>query len=164
MSHEANLHYDRALIKSAVLAFWKRSIGIGFSIALLVVAIRLTFLLIRGDKSWVVGALATCLMFSLAFAAALYFVHYRNALNKLRDMGAPQAHFLAEESSFTVTSGMGSSTLRWSAITEVWRFPAFWLLFFSKAQFVTLPLAALNPEMKTFILERVRAAGGTIDP
>jgi hypothetical protein len=35
-------------------------------------------------------------------------------------------------------------------------------LLFSKAQFVTIPLADLTPEAKAFILARVQDAGGKI--
>jgi hypothetical protein len=44
----------------------------------------------------------------------------------------------------------------------VWRYPSFWLLFFSKTQFATLPLADFSPEAKAFILERVQDSGGKI--
>jgi hypothetical protein len=42
------------------------------------------------------------------------------------------------------------------------RFPGFWLLFFSKSQYVTIPLADFTPEVEAFFLERVQAAGGKI--
>lgn len=164
MTHEATLIYDRPLLKRAVLAFWKRSVGLGVFIALALVGFGLVSLLQRGDASWVVGALATCAALAIVFVIALYVVHYRNVMCKLRDMGKPQAQFRAEESSFTFTSGVGTSTMRWSMVTEVWCFPDFWLMLFSKAHFVTIPLASLAPEMQAFVIERVRASGGKILP
>ena len=47
-------------------------------------------------------------------------------------------------------------------MTELWQFPAFWLMFFSKSQFVTLPLAGFTPEAKAFVLERLEASGARI--
>jgi hypothetical protein len=163
MSHHATLIYNAPLLRQAVLAFWRRTIGVAFPLVIAALAIGVTFLLNQGDSSWFVGALATVLFFSVVFVTVLYFVHYRNALTKFRDMGAPQASFLAEETSFTVTSGIGSSTLKWSSVIEVWRFNEFWLLLFSKAQFITLPLSSLPPEMKAFILQRIQASGGKVD-
>jgi hypothetical protein len=94
---------------------------------------------------------------------ALYAIHYGNVFRKLREMGAPKARFIAEESTFTVESEAGRSTLRWSSIKEVWRFRGFWLLLFSKAHFMTIPLAGLTESMREFVLEQVRACGGKID-
>jgi hypothetical protein len=44
----------------------------------------------------------------------------------------------------------------------VWRFDSLWLLLFSKARFVTLPLEDVPSPMQTFILGRVKASGGKI--
>ena len=106
--------------------------------------------------------MATTLAISVAFLIGVYLVHYRNSINKFKEMGRPQATFVAEESSFTLTSGIGSSTMRWSSVIEVWRFPGFWLLLFSKAQFVTLPLADMPIEMQDFTLQQIKSAGGKI--
>lgn len=75
-------------------------------------------------------------------------------------MGQPTATLVLEEASFSLSSGIGSSVLQWSAITEVWRFRGFWLVLFSKSQFVTLPLVSLSEEAQAFILSRVEASGG----
>jgi hypothetical protein len=101
--------------------------------------------------------------FGAMFVAAIYFVHYRNALQKFRDMGQPRATFRASEESFTVSSGAGTSTLPWSSVTQVWKFKNCWLLLFSKAQFMTLPLACISEDMRSFVLKRVVAAGGKAD-
>lgn len=162
MSHQATLTYDEQLLRRAVLAFWRRSVGIGFPVAMVVVAIAFMSLLARGESSWTVGALGMVLVFGLAFVLAIYVVHYRNAMTKLRDMGLPQATFIAEASSFSVSSGIGNSTMQWSSVVELWRFSGFWLLLFSKAQFITLPLATVSPEMQAFVLKSVQASGGKV--
>lgn len=162
MSHEATLIFTEPLLRAAVFAFWRRSIGVGFVVALLLVAISLGFLLVQGDTSWVVGALAAVLFFGVAFAAALYLLHYRAALRKFRAMGNPQATFRVDESSFTLVSSVGTVTYQWSAIKELWRFPKVWLVLFSPAQFSTLPVECLPPEMQAYVLQRVRVAGGKI--
>ena len=77
-------------------------------------------------------------------------------------MGAPTATLSLDDASFTMSSGLGSASLKWSSVTEVWRFPSFWLVLFSKAQFVTLPLASVTAEAQAFILSRVSAAGGKV--
>jgi YcxB-like protein len=96
----------------------------------------LVFLISNGDRSWVVGFLGTVGGMVVFFLVLLYVIHYRNAMHKFRAMGDPEATLVASEESFSVSSGIGSSTVRWASITEIWQFPTFWLLFFSKAQFI----------------------------
>jgi len=74
-------------------------------------------------------------------------------------MQSPLATFEVGDERFRVTSDVGSSELSWGAIIEVWQFSEFWLLFFSRAQFITLPLADLNSEAQELILSRLKAHG-----
>ncbi|MGD9644780.1 MAG: YcxB family protein [Pirellulales bacterium] len=162
MSHETTLIYSEPLLKKAVLCFWRRSFGAGFGVVLVLIAILLAFLVARGDASWMVGVLGSVLALAIAMAVAVYVIHYRNAISKFREMGDAKAIFRAEESSFTMTSSIGTSSFRWSATKEIWQFPDVWLLLFSKAQFVTLPTACLPLEMQSFIVQQVRSSGGKI--
>jgi YcxB-like protein len=159
MSHEVILDYNEHLLRQAVLRFWWRLIGARFVIALVVMAAGLAWLVSHGDRSWFVGVLATGLTLSVAFIFLIYFVHYRSAMRKFKNMGEPKGTLTVSETSLTISSGAGSSTIPWSAVTELWQFPAFWLMFFSKSQFVTLPLADFTPEAKAFVLERLKTAG-----
>jgi YcxB-like protein len=73
-------------------------------------------------------------------------------------MGDPLATLTVSETSLTLTSCAGSSTVPWSAVTEIWQFPTFWLMLFSRSQFVTLPLADFTPQTKALVLDHVRAS------
>lgn len=97
-----------------------------------------------------------------AFAAAVYAVHFVNVMGKFRGMGGEPASCLVDASSFIVTSRLGAATLPWSAFEEVWQFEDVWLLMLSKSQFVTLPLDCVPENMRRFMLERIRAAGGRV--
>ena len=162
MPQHVSLHYDENLLRQAVLRFWWRVIGVRFVIALVVMGASLAWLVSHGDRSWFVGVVATVLVLAIALMVAVYFIHYRNAMKKLKNMGDPQATLTVSETSLTLSSGAGSSTVPWSAVTEIWQFPGFWLMFFSRSQFVTLPLADLTPQMRALVLDRVRASGGKI--
>jgi hypothetical protein len=162
MSHEVTLIYSESLLRQAVFAFWRRSVGVGFFVALLVAALGLGVLVAQGQASWIVAALAALLVLGIAYATAVYLVHYRNSLRKFREMDKPRATFRADESSFTMSSDIATTTLQWSVVKELWQFPTVWLLLYSKAQFSTLPLACLSPETQAFILQRVQAAGGKV--
>ena len=158
----ATLEYTEPLVKATVAVFWRRTVGIGYLVALALLFGAFAFLALQGDRSWLVGGLGAIAILGAGFALALYIVHLRGTLARFRGMGTPTATLALGDDSFTLTSGLGSTSLPWSSVTEVWRYPSFWLLLFSKAQFVTLPLAAVSPEAQAFIASRVVAAGGRI--
>ena len=163
MPHEATLIYSTTLLRQAVFAFWRRSVGVGFFVALLIAALGLVVLVALGQSSWIIGGLGAVLALGTAFPIVVYVVHYRRSLQKFHQMDNPQAMFRAEESSFTMVSDIGTTTLQWSAVKELWQFSNVWLLLYSKAQFTTLPLACLPPETQAYIVHCVRAAGGKVD-
>jgi len=162
VAFEAQLEYSPQLVRRAVLAYWKRTIGIILPIVTVIVLADFAFLLVRGDRSWVIGAESVVLLLVLLFGAAAYFVHYRNGLAKLRQMKVPTARFVADEDTFTFESEIGSSTFGWRSIKEAWCYPGFWLLLFSRAQFATIPLDSMSTEMQRYALDRIRSAGGKI--
>jgi hypothetical protein len=162
MRFEGSLTYTVPLVRKAVFAYWKRSIGVVLPIMTLFVSLDLVFMLARGDRSWIVGLCGAGAALSVAFMVALFVLHYRNGLQKLNDIGATGAKFVAEESTFTLESAIGRSTFRWQTIRHVWRYPEFWLLLVSKAHFVTVPLRNLGPEMQEFVLARIRDSGGEV--
>ena len=160
--HEIALKYSDTIVRQAVLSFWWRVVGFRFFIALGMVAIGRVSLLRTGDRSWIVGVLASALALGMAFIVALYVIHYRNSMQKFRALGKGQALLKVSTTELTLSSGAGSATLPWCAVAELWQFKTCWLLLFSKAQFVTLPLVDINAEVQTFIVDRVRNSGGKI--
>ena len=156
------LHYSEPLIRSAIWAFWRRVTGLRFFVAIALVLGSFIYSVSSGDRSWWVGVSASIVCLALTFAIALYVVHYRGAITRFRRMQSPEAAFEAGDDRFRLTSDVGSSELSWNTITEVWQFPAFWLLFFSRAQFVTLPLADLDRDAREFILSRAKSHGAKV--
>jgi len=159
---EAILEYDERLLRRAAFAFWRRTTGLRTLVAAAISAIALGYLVCAGNRSWVVGMLGTGLAIAFLLMVAVYQVHYRRAIAKFRAMGEPRAMLRADDAGFTLSSSIGTSTLPWSAISEVWQFPGFWLLLFSRSQFSTLPTDNISPEMQELIVSRVAAAGGKI--
>lgn len=160
--HCAILRYDKSLIHRAVGGFWWRVVGFRFLLALTLVATCLVLSFRAGDTSWVVGVLGSVLVVGICYLVALYLVHYRNAVHTLRAMGSPQATLEASATSLSLSSGAGTASIPWSAVTEVWQLKTCWLLLLSRSQFMTLPLADLPPELLAFVRARVEASGGKI--
>jgi len=158
MRHVATLHYTEGLARSAVLSFWKRSVSWKLIAAIAICVAGFVFLLRSGDRSWSIGVLGTVLLFGVLLVVMIYVVHLRQTLQKLRALQNPVATFEAAEDSFTLTSDVGSSTFKWSAVHDIWQFERYWLLLFSRAQFVTLPLIDIPGEMRSYVLEKVMAS------
>lgn len=162
MPHHATLNYSNALLHRSVRAFWWRATGWRMRLGVVVLCTLFVATWLGGDRTWAVGALGVAFAVSLGMLVMVYVVHRGNSLAKLRDMGAPTAVFTADETGMRFVSGAGDSRLPWSMVQEIWPFDGFWLLVFSKAQFVTLPLADLSPQMQAFIREKAQAAGARV--
>src|SRR5436190_1746859 len=134
------LHYSEALIRNAVWAFWRRVTGWRYFVAIALAVGAFIYSVMSGDRSWRVGVSASIFCLAVIFAVALYFIHFRGSMTRFRRMQSPEATFEAGDDRFRVTSDVGSFEMPWSTVTEVWQFPEVWLLFFSRAQFITLPL------------------------
>jgi hypothetical protein len=131
-------------------------------VAVLVTIAAFLWFVANGDRTWVVGLLGAVVALGVLFPALVYVVHYRNSMSKFREMAEPVAEFIADDDAFTLTSDRGTTTLKWSSIREVWRYDLLWLLLFSRAQFVTVPLDGVSEQMRAFVLKRIRASGGKV--
>jgi hypothetical protein len=157
------LHFSEKLIRKAVMAYWLRTTGWRFFTSLFLLLASLGYLLAIGDRSWFVGVLGAGLGFGLIVAGALYVTHYRASLQRFRRMRNPEGTLEPGESNFRITSDVGMSDIAWTSIIEVWRFPEFWLLFLSRRQFITLPIADLDSEAQGLLLDRFRSHGIKLD-
>jgi hypothetical protein len=140
----------------------KRSVGVLFAAATAFLSALFIWRVAQGDRSWVIGLLGAFLLMIISLVAAVYVVHYRYGIAALRAMNPPEAILTLDESTFSMASSLGSSTLPWSAVTELWRFDRIWLLLFSKSQFVTLPVRCVGPEAQSYITEKVRSVGARV--
>ena len=61
------------------------------------------------------------------------------------------------ENCFRITSDIGSTETNWNMVKELWCFHEFWLIFFSPAQFMTLPTADFDRTTREFIVTKLAA-------
>lgn len=157
------LRYSEPLLREVVRVFVVRSLRgrLGrlyfVAVALMVITLVLVSLVLRGERGWFVGFTAAGVLCVVAVVASVFIAHSRNTIGRFRKMRSPEATFRCTDEDFTLTSEMGTATMPWSAVEEVWRYPRFWLLVFSPAQFVTLPLECLSAEAQALILSKTRA-------
>ena len=162
MTTTVTLQYTEADVRTAVNCYWKRSIGVTFVAATLFLIAVFVWRVAEGDRSWIIGMLGAFLFLIVVIVAAVYIVPDRHAMTAFRAMSPAEATMTLDESTLSFASSVGSSTVAWSVVKELWRFDRVWLLLFSKAQFVTLPVRCLRPEVQAHITEKVRSVGGRI--
>jgi hypothetical protein len=156
------LHYSEVFLRRVLRAFWWRKTGLSFFGAVAMLVTSLGYFVLHGDRSWWVGVLGAMLVFVLGVSITVYIAHRRGTLSRFRRMRTPSATFEFDDERFRLTSDVGTSELAWSTVTEIWQFTDFWLLFFSPAQFVTLPLADLDDAARNSVIDRLRAHGSKI--
>ena len=107
--------------------------------------------------------------FLICISAAPFVLWGMNhwATSQIRLVGAvPRFTVRVEPENITVTSEKASSTLKWSAIKTMWKFPDVILLFWDKKnslhQAIALPVAPLGEEVNRFIEDKVREHGGKV--
>jgi len=160
--HEVEVVYSEALVQDAVRCFYRRRIrelfDFKFVVAGILTVTGMGWLAWHDEYSWLlafcVGALGVCALF-LVWA---YLAQYRGSIGRLRQMKEPKARFIFGDSDLTVSSDLGSSTVYWSAITDLWQFPDFWLLLTSRASFLTFPTQGVSQPVLAYV--RSKVAGG----
>ena len=157
---KASLHYSESLVRRAVLAFWWRSIGPTYVAATSLLALCLALLLWNGERGWYIGAIATVFLVAIGFGTMLYAVHYRASLGRLRAMNRPEATLEATETHLKIVTDDATSEVPWRLFVDLWEFPEFWLLFLSRAQFITLPLADIDEPLRAHIRSKVFVQNG----
>ena len=159
---EVILTYTEDLLKKAVRSFWWRTIGPVFIAVLVLLLIATIYFISNGERSWIVGVLSSAIGIGILFPAILYINHYRNTLEKFKELGGTDSTLRLNSDSFEIESSIGKSSLNWSNVKELWQFSEYWLVFLSKAQFFTLPVSCLSPQAQELIKNRIKEAGGKI--
>ena len=156
MKHIVKLRYDEPLIRKAVSAFWWKSIGKKAVIGIPLSTVCAIYIVSRGNWFWTVIVLMSVLAIVSLLLVALYIAHKKHAVDKLHTMVEPTAEIRVDADSFSITSELEARELNWSVLPDLWKFDDFWLLFFAKADFVTLPLVSIPIEMRNFISEQIQ--------
>jgi hypothetical protein len=156
MSYTLSIKYSDAMIRLAARYFLRRFLLP--EVVLGGVAIVLAFgLYAAGFLS-----LTLTLAFSgagialIVVAGSVAWQYVRKARRKFAALGEPRVEWIFSETTFGTTSDLGAVEAPWSTVKKVWQFPGVWLLFFEGGGYSTLPTGQLDPELQTFILQRLK--------
>lgn len=152
------VEYTLDIVRDAVKTFmWRRAFRSqkGMWGAEIVILGAVTWLISIGDRSWLVGAAGTMALVAPAIIGVAWSAHYRNTVGKFRSMAKPGADITISEEALIVASDLGSGSIPWSSVTDLWERPTYWMIFTSPAQFSTLPIAKVSDEDRAFIRSKV---------
>ena len=158
------LHFSESLMRRVVRSYWWglmpwKMLVVG-AVLMLGAAIEIT---ISKKWSWPLGLFLSVPGTVAAMAVAKYVYHMSSVATRFRRLKSLETTTLEiGEERFRLSSTLSSSEFHWSTVTEIWQFRDFWLVFFSRAQFITLPLADLDSEAREMFLSRVCAHGAKI--
>ncbi len=164
MTHEVAVQYSEEVVRKAARCFLARFIRrdalIGGAAILLALGAWLGFGLDWPYPAALAGL--GCVLVALVLLVGLAYV--RSAVGKFRALREPTVLWRFGEESLATSSDLGSVEIKWAVVSEVWRFPGVWLLFFGSRGwgYSTLPTASVSAELQEFILSRVRTHGGSI--
>ncbi|MBB6482785.1 YcxB family protein [Rhizobium lusitanum] len=150
--------YTEDIVRDAVRTFvWRRGI-FGKKRLWVAEVVMIALLLWNGDRGWVAAIMLVIILLPPAMIAVMWVAHHRNTVGKFHRMRTPRAELTFRDEGLDVVSDLGSATIPWSTVTEIWERPAYWMIFIGPNQFFTLPLQTLSPADRDFLRSKVARA------
>lgn len=142
------VRYDEATVRGAVAVFMRRRVfATAWFLGAAAVGLGLVVAGLVGSRPS--GLLLEAGLFVLALLGAttlmVWRAHLGSSLGRLRRMSEPEAEVVVAASHLAFRSNLGVAEIPYSAFTEVWRSPTFWMLFTALAAFNVLPTGDLDP-------------------
>jgi YcxB-like protein len=173
MNREISINYTPQMVKTALRRFWFRTIGWPTFLSVCAVLAAFVYFLIARDDSWVYGHwgpnwfLVFMIVLGLVLFLCVVFVtmclqHLNQALRELAKRNSPIVVWKFTDDHISTTSELVTAEMSWKLVEKIWQFPEVWLLFFSKNNFMTLPLDSIDYELGQFITAKVMENGGRV--
>ena len=158
MQREISYEWSPELVRLGARRFIARYAGpwlVGFTIIMLVAILALAAGW-EGHFWWVMIILP-------AIYAALWFRYYVRVVKICDEMPDRKVTVRIEPESITFQTSEHSSTMKWSRIKKLWRYPEVLLIFtYDQHTYSMLPAGPLGEEGRQFIEEKVREHGGQV--
>ena len=115
------------------------------------VSLVLAGIAFQTNSDWL-KAITVFLVFVIpAMLAVGYLLRIRESLRRFRHLDHGRVTITLSEVGLAVDSASGKSETPWKIYSELWEFPTEHILFYSGAQFITLPRDQVAPEFIAFI-------------
>ncbi|TDR94378.1 YcxB family protein [Enterovirga rhinocerotis] len=151
--------YTEDVLRDAVRTFvWRRFVidqARMWIVALVMAGVVFAGLMEGGSQlGLTLAAIATLIPLALALIA--WWVHGSSTLGAFRRMRIPRATFTLHEDEMDIASDMATGTVPWSALTEIWERPRFWMIFTARNQFNVIPKDNVPEETRAWFRARNR--------
>lgn len=130
-----------------------RRLWILVSICFLLGLLGLVLAAMRGEGEFVAPLIMTLLP-GVSALRFLQFMHQR--VKAFRSLDDPCTLIRLSEEGLSLSNEIGSTTLRWMAFNDIWKYPDMWLLIGRLVGYVTLPTALLDDAASSFLDDHVR--------
>ena len=151
------LTYSKPVVKKAVRAFWRRQVGVTLPLVTVAMAAYAVYLLVSGDRSWLVGAVSIVVLLAVLTTTATYVVNLRRSMTKLQSMGDLNATLTLNDEFLRIESGAGASEMPWNSISRCEMYADFWLVYLDSAVFFTIPTKGLAESELALLKARLTA-------
>ncbi len=156
---DIELHYSEELIIKAVKSFFRRKLGVAIPVFTVIITAFTVYNIIDGDRSWMMGAIATLNVMLVLMVGVLYLAHRIFAIKWFHRIEDPVVMLSMDDEKFHVASSMGTSHLKWELIKNIWVFDGYFLVVFSLNEFVTVPTDHMTPDAKAFFFATAQKHG-----
>ena len=156
------IQYTEALIRRWTLYSMVRSLGPLYLIAMLLLSSSLSLSIMRGSYDGFFGATATVLAFGVLVPLGVLRKHVQAALGRLRELDNGKLSIDILAARLHLTSAMGNTDIPLARVTQLKRYPSFWVLMTGKASLMTLPITDIPIAVQQRWLLEFQAAGTKI--
>ncbi len=160
MQLEITYQYTPQLAKTASRRFIRRQAAGSF--------LAIAVLPALGVAAYLSGIGSSCLLIISiglpVLIASMWWSYHRRAADACKTLPDPRVTLLLEAESIGFRTSEHSSTLKWTRVKQVWRFPDVLLLFTydTNAGYTAVPTKELGGEGTLHLLEKVREHGGKV--
>ncbi len=152
---EVTVEYTPELIRSAIFRYWVAIVGPFSFGALAVVGGACSYLLLTGERSWVIGSMTTIFVILTSMLAFAYFRLLGISMAKFRRMETPTALFRFTDTTIYIETDSGKSEFTWRSIDKILKFPDIWMIVFVGGGQITLPTKTIDSDLQDLILGSV---------
>jgi hypothetical protein len=157
LPREVSYEWSPDLVKLGARRYIIRRTGRRMFLFLGVVAVLSAILAMRGENLWWCPAILSVI------PPLLWLVYYLQVTRIRYEMPDQRVKVRIESESITFETSEQNTTLKWSAIKQLWIFPDVMLVFtYTKQNYTAIPVAPFGEESRRYLETKVRENGGEI--
>ncbi|MGI9243213.1 MAG: hypothetical protein ACR2RV_20615 [Verrucomicrobiales bacterium] len=162
MEHSFDVRVSQRDADIALRRFILRSAGWGTLVA---AALCIAFIVYDVSDGGIgplgIGILTLLSIFALVYAVG-FFTRRKQMADLLRRLGDSPVSYSLGDAELAAESALGSSSLKWEMVRELWVDPDITLVFYARNGYTTIPTPQIPADALTFLAMQVERAGGAV--